>query len=278
MWIWGLIFTTACAFAQTTTPLPANDWSKLTTPTLGTSNPIGFYSEGCIAGAKALPLNGAGYQTMRTSRNRYYGHPNTLQFVQNLGKQLDDAGSAILVGDLGQARGGPLPYGHASHQIGLDVDIWFWTHPEQRVRSLTPEERDTLPFVDMLNEAGTEINPAQFTQTQILKLKLAAENEQVERIFVNPVIKAYLCKKLPASEKTWLHKLRPWEGHNEHFHVRLACPKNTECEHQDPVPPGNGCSDISLPVKKDPAHQKQDPLPTPKIILPAHCEEVKNAP
>src|ERR1700732_607607 len=31
---------------------------------------IGFYSHGCIAGAKALPINGKTWQVMRLSRNR----------------------------------------------------------------------------------------------------------------------------------------------------------------------------------------------------------------
>ncbi|HET9534102.1 MAG TPA: penicillin-insensitive murein endopeptidase, partial [Mesorhizobium sp.] len=34
---------------------------------------IGFYSKGCLAGAKALPINGKTWQVMRLSRNRNWG-------------------------------------------------------------------------------------------------------------------------------------------------------------------------------------------------------------
>ena len=29
----------------------------------------------------------------------------------------------LYIGDLGNPRGGPTPYGHVSHQVGLEVDI-----------------------------------------------------------------------------------------------------------------------------------------------------------
>ena len=33
--------------------------------------------------------------------------------------------NGILVGDISQPRGGPMLTGHASHQIGLDADVWL---------------------------------------------------------------------------------------------------------------------------------------------------------
>ena len=225
-------------------PLPENEWSRILHPTLGTPNPTGFYSHGCISGASTLPLTGTGYQVMRVFRNRYYGDPDLLQFIQELAKAMDILGSGILVGDMGQPRGGPLPYGHASHQIGLDVDVWFWTHPDQRTRVLNTDERNTLPPVSMLNANGV-VDPALFTDIQIAKLKAASTNPKVQRIFVNPAIKVYLCSSLPEKDLEWLHKLRPWPGHEEHFHVRLYCPKgSTNCTTQDAVPAGDGCAEV----------------------------------
>jgi len=219
-------------------------WGDVLRPSQGTAEPIGFYANGCIAGANTLSLDGIGYQVIRPSRNRFYGHPNTLQFIQNLGASMQALESGILVGDISQPRGGPMVSGHASHQIGLDVDIWFWTHPEQTIRSLSLEERETLPHVSMLGPNGL-VDPTRFTTTQISKLKLAATSPEVERIFVNPAIKTYLCAILPASDAAWLHTLRPWAGHHEHFHVRLACPKNAkDCVSQEPQAPGTGCDEV----------------------------------
>lgn len=241
-------------------------WGDVLKPNQGTPQSIGFYSSGCISGADALSKEGTGFQVMRLSRNRFYGHPSTIQFVQNLGATLSALNSGVLVGDMSQPRGGPMVSGHASHQVGLDVDIWFWTHPEINTRSLTLEERDTLPFVSML-DADQKVDPAKFTADQILKLKIAALSPNVERIFINPAIKSYLCAITPAKESAWLHALRPWAGHHEHFHVRMACPKDSPlCTPQAPVPAGNGCSEIE-------AFHDETPL-----ALPAQCEAVLKDP
>jgi penicillin-insensitive murein endopeptidase len=247
MRIWGILYIFSIALAAVNVngqDLPQNEWSRVLTPSQGKPTSIGFYSNGCISGAETLPLDGVGYQVMRPFRNRYYGHTELIQFIQSLGKTMDALGSGVLIGDMGQPRGGPLPYGHASHQVGLDTDVWFWTHPEQRTRSLTVNERNTLPFVDMLNSNGV-VDPTKFTNDQILKLKTAAANPLVQRIFVNPAIKVYLCSTLDAKDKAWLHTLRPWPGHNEHFHVRLRCPAgSTGCTPQDEQPAGDGCSEV----------------------------------
>jgi hypothetical protein len=34
-------------------------------------------------------------------------------------------GKGLYIGDISQPRGGPMTSGHASHQIGLDADIWM---------------------------------------------------------------------------------------------------------------------------------------------------------
>jgi len=153
-----VLFLSISAQAQ----LPSNEWSKINHPTPGVPNSIGTYAGGCLSGAETLPLDGTGYQAMKTLRNRYYGHSSLIEFITRLGMSLDAVGSAILIGDMAQPRGGPLPYGHASHQIGLDVDIWYWTHPEQRIRSLTEEERNSLNMKTVLTPDGV-VDTTKFT-------------------------------------------------------------------------------------------------------------------
>src|SRR5690606_16762689 len=76
-------------------------------------------------------------------------------------------------------------------------------------------------------------------------LALAAADERVARIFVNPVIKRELCREA-SGERAWLRKIRPWWGHDAHFHVRLACPAGSpDCEPQPELPPGDGCAEIA---------------------------------
>ena len=72
-------------------------------------------------------------------------------------------------------------------------------------------------------------------------LELAARDPAVDRIFVNPAIKRALCREA-TGDRSWLHRIRPWFGHDYHFHVRLACPPGaTQCRQQAPLPPGDGC-------------------------------------
>ena len=255
--------------------LPKNSWSQFTSPTLGNPDSMGSYSAGCLAGAQTLPELGVGYQTMRPKRNRNFGHPDTVQFVQNLGKSLDELGFSVLIGDLSQPRGGPLPYGHTSHQTGLDVDVWFWSPSDSR--TLTVDERNNLPFVSMLGR-NRQVDPQKFTEEQISKLKISAEDPKVERIFVNPAIKTYLCSSLDQNDLHWVHKLRPWNGHDEHFHVRLHCPVGAlNCKPQQAVEAGNGCEEAAHFPKTETdaeidarATDGTNPLPS----LPATCSQV----
>jgi penicillin-insensitive murein DD-endopeptidase len=111
-------------FARKATPLP------------GIARPIGTYNNGCLAGAVDLPITGPGWQVMRVSRNRYWGVPSLIAFIKRLAESAEEIGwSGILVGDMSQPRGGPMFTGHTSHQIGLDVDIWFTPGPD---RELSP--------------------------------------------------------------------------------------------------------------------------------------------
>ena len=50
-------------------------------PTEAQSRSIGFYSHGCLAGGEALPLDGDTWRVMRVSRNRYWGNPETIAFL-----------------------------------------------------------------------------------------------------------------------------------------------------------------------------------------------------
>ena len=97
-----------------------------------------------------------------------------------------------------------------------------------------------MSAVNMVAEDGLSVDPAHWTQRQAGIIQAAAEEPEVERIFVNPAIKKTLCET--AHGAPWMAKVRAYWGHNYHFHVRIACPAGeTGCEPQEPVPPGDGC-------------------------------------
>src|SRR5205085_3685149 len=49
---------------------------------------IGFYTHGCLAGGIALPINGKAWQVMRLSRNRNWGHPELVAFLERLANKV----------------------------------------------------------------------------------------------------------------------------------------------------------------------------------------------
>ena len=95
---------------------------------------LGWYAKGCLAGGTALPVNGATWQVMRLSRNRNWGHPNLVRVIERISEQGKKLGwNGLLVGDMSQPRGGPMLTGHASHQVGLDADIWLTPMPDREL-------------------------------------------------------------------------------------------------------------------------------------------------
>jgi penicillin-insensitive murein endopeptidase len=207
-------------------------WSRAQAPAAGPALAIGGYSSGCVQGAKELPLDSARYTIMKPERRRNFGHPQLIDFLLQLSASLDEKRlGPLAVGDLGQARGGPAPNGHASHQNGLDVDLWF------SPGHLGAEQQ---PMVDLLTQ---KLSPHWSPRVPAL-LERAAKDTRVARIFVNAVIKKELCEQA-TEDRTWLAKLRPWWGHHEHFHVRLACPADSPgCQGQPPIPSGDGCEEL----------------------------------
>jgi penicillin-insensitive murein DD-endopeptidase len=256
----------------------ASPWSDAQTPSAGPARAIGTPVAGCLAGGAALPFDGAGFQVIRLSRHRYFGHPLTIAFVEALGAGAQAlALPAFYVGDMALPRGGPMPNGHASHQMGTDVDIWFNLDPKP---ALPPPAREEVPLPSMVLPQGGGIDPSQFGAHQVALLRLAASDARVDRIFVNPAIKRALCEGYAGAgtgDRRWLHRIRPWYGHDEHFHVRLLCPADSvACVQQPPPPPGDGC-DASLAwwfQNHAPAASTPSVAPRRAPILPAACQKL----
>jgi penicillin-insensitive murein endopeptidase len=257
----------------------AQEWGQVSTPTAGPPQSIGFYTAGCLQGAQALPLDGPGYEVIRISRNRYWGQPVTLDFIKMLSEKVRAAGQAPLyIGDIGQPRGGPAVSGHASHQTGLDADIWFERQPGP---PLAPAQRENPRLRSLVRADDNGIDDGVFTQQHVTLLRLAAEMPQLDRIFVNKWIKQRLCQTVTGN-RAWLNKLVVWVGHDEHFHIRLHCPPgNPQCKPQAGYYADDGCGEpLDLwftrpPVTLPPPDAPQAPY-RPK--LPAACAAVLKAP
>jgi penicillin-insensitive murein endopeptidase len=244
--------------------------------------PLGSYAKGCVSGATQLAETGPTWQAMRLSRNRNWGHPATVDYVQDLSRiaARQPGWKGLYVGDLSQPRGGPMLSGHASHQIGLDADIWL--RPADRL-NLSASERENISSISLRRNKGAFIN-ANWTPQHTEILKAAASDPRVARIFIFPGAKVHMCNTA-SGDRSWLRKIRPWYGHHYHFHVRLACPSGTRgCVDQAPPPPGDGCDDaqawvnnILNPPPPDPNAKPAKPRPRREIQLadlPAQCADL----
>ena len=199
----------------------------------------GFYSKGCLAGGQAIAVDGENWQAMRLSRNRRWGHPKTIEVVERLADDVvRDGRNGLLVGDISQPRGGPMLSGHASHQIGLDADVWLRDMPAER---FTIEERESESAVSVLKPNTRTLNEKVWTDGHFNLIKRAASYPEVQRVLVHPAIKQKLCQSA-GSDRAWLGKVRPYYGHHYHMHVRLRCqPGSPYCKPQKAVPAGDGC-------------------------------------
>jgi penicillin-insensitive murein endopeptidase len=244
---------------------------------------IGFYSKGCLSGAVALPVNGQSWQVMRLSRNRNWGHPILVRFLERFAEKARKVGwNGLLVGDMSQARGGPMFTGHASHQVGLDADLWLTPMPN---RELSRVEREEMSATNVVREDKKDIDPKVWTPGHLAVIRAAAKEGEVERIFVNAAIKKALCREA-SGDRAWLHKVRPMWGHNYHFHIRLSCPAtNPDCKPQEPPGQGDGCgADLDWWFRDavlNPPPPTEPPKPRPQLKmadLPAACRQVLLAP
>lgn len=265
-------------------PLAKDVFGSFRAASQGPAVSIGFYSRGCGQGFVQLPESGPSWQAMRLSRNRNWGHPELVDFLIGLSRAAQQSGwRGLYIGDMSQPRGGPMTSGHASHQLGLDADIWMLPPPSL---NLSPRQRETLSSVSITDPRGVGLTDV-WNGGHMSIIRAAARDPRVERIFVDPVAKVAMCR-MERGDRSWLRKVRPINAHNYHFHVRLACPRGSICDRQDPPPPGDGCAEAAewIANRIDPGRVTPTP-PDPDYRhprtfrlseLPGQCRTVAGAP
>ena len=281
-------FVTFAATSMPTADAQAEQLAKVlfggkSLPAATAPKSYGFYSKGCFSGGVAIATDGPTWQAMRLSRNRRWGHPTMIKLVEKLSRAaVGDGWPGLLIGDISQPRGGPMLTGHASHQIGLDADIWLTPMPD---RKLSATERENMSAVSVIKKGALTVDERIWTPAHARLLKRAASYPEVERILVHPGIKKKLCDTV-SGDRSWLRKVRPFWGHDYHFHVRIGCqPGSTGCKPQDAAPRGDGC-DKSLawwfteepwrPNKNPDAPKARDVMTM--ASLPKECRAVLDAP
>lgn len=254
----------AAAIHAATNDARALDWFEIMRPSPGPARVIGSPAAACLTGAVRLPPEGVGYQAVELSRNRHYGHPDLIDYLVELGRRAADAGlGLLLIGDMAQPRGGPMGFGHVSHQGGLDVDISYRLDlpPLQRAA------RDGVEEIRFVDPDTRRVDLSRWTDRHAELVRLAVTDSRVSRAFVDAAIKRDLCARRWA-DRSWLQRVRVWPFHDDHVHVRLRCPEGSPaCRDQAPLPPGEACGALVNPsitrVRR-----------TPRTILPPACHRL----
>jgi len=242
---------------------------------------LGGYAGGCLAGGVALAESGPTWQAMRLSRNRNWGHPETVDFITDLSRKAaqQPGWNGLYVGDIAQPRGGPMLSGHRSHQSGMDADIWL--RPADDL-TLSRARRESLSSISMRRVRGAYTND-NWTRAHHEIVKAAAQDPRSARIFIFPGAKVRMCEEETGRDRAWLRKVRPWWGHHSHMHVRLNCPDGASgCAPQAAPPPGDGCAEaqqwvrnILDPPPPDPDAPKSEPRRELTMAdLPRQCVAV----
>lgn len=175
---------------------------------------------------------------MRTDQRRYFGHPDLVMFIQRLSRQVSNLGmGTVLIGDMGMPAGGRFNGGHASHQTGLDVDI-FLQLPKTRWTSAQLLRPQAL---DLVSRDGKHVVPTLWKPEIFSLIKLAAQIKTSRAfLLIRRLSNNFALMRAPIA--TGCAKCDHWFQHRAHMHVRLRCPADSlECEDQPLPPPGDGC-------------------------------------
>jgi len=208
------------------------------------SEPVGYYSQGSLSGGVNLPDSGPGYMKLFTHRNRGWG---TQEMIGMLIKSSADMNKKfpgmdrLQVGDISKEGGGDVSDLHSSHQNGQDADLTYYRRnqreqPSNHINGFS----ENMVINNRLSKNFDTARNWEF-------MKRLHQHGDVQRIFVDPVIKNELCRFARTRNELFryddvLRSLRPLGNHGDHMHVRLKCPPNArDCVAQEDPPAGTGC-------------------------------------
>ena len=240
--------------------IPAKElFARKTEPLAGPARSIGGYADGCLSGGVALPISGPNWQVMRLSRNRNWGNPALITFLERFAAHAKQEWNGLLVGDMSQPRGGPMISGHASHQIGLDADIWFTPMPDH---VLTREEREMDGAVNMVQPDGLGVDAKVWTPERTALIRTAAHGSGDDAHFRQcrdqeaDVQRGRIGSRLAEQSAAVVGPCRAFSRPH-----RLPG-RQSECKPQPPPDPGDGCGhELDFWFKEfDPASRPRRPF------------------
>ncbi|MCA9597588.1 MAG: penicillin-insensitive murein endopeptidase [Myxococcales bacterium] len=165
-----------------------------------------------------------------------YGHPALVLMLYRSAKEVARGahGSVMLVGDLSDKDGGPLA-GHRSHQSGRDADVAFYAVDKNG----KPVTLDHFVHFDA-NGKATDGSGMEFDERRnwlLVQSWVRDKRAGLSHIFVYMPLRARLLryaakhhryKKYVTEAAKLLKQPEDSSPHDDHFHVRISCPKRQD--------------------------------------------------
>jgi len=192
---------------------------------------IGHPNDGWQLRAKRLRPNR--YLKIKTgSQERSYGHPALILMLERSAKDLQRAapGSVLVVGDISTATGGPLS-GHHSHQSGRDADVMFYVLDRNGKSALLDHCVQFGGDGQALDGSGYVFDDRR--NWLLVQSWVRDRRAGLSHIFVSRPLRqrllgyasnqAAFARYVPEAT-TLLKQPEDAKPHDDHFHVRIACP------------------------------------------------------
>jgi penicillin-insensitive murein DD-endopeptidase len=218
----------AAAAAPARSPARKGPAPRLPRP--GPPRSLGAPTQGRLADGVELTAS-AGLRLMRPKGPRW-GTAELIDLIERGARRVGERfpGSVLLVGDLSSRHGGDLA-GHRSHESGRDADIGFYFVDAQG-RAV---QNHRFHAVDWRGRAvsAPELRFDDARNWALVEAFMTDPRARVQHIFVAEPIRARLLAHarskgvyLPVLHRASIALKQPSRGlpHDDHFHVRVACP------------------------------------------------------
>ncbi len=199
-------------------------------PPSTTGQSLGSPAHGKLTAATRLP-DDRSYFVRRTERR--WGTSQAVHHIRAAARKVRSKFPRVhrlAVGDLSVKRGGKITL-HNSHQSGRDVDLGFYyrkkpkEYPEEFVRATRKniDIKATWLLLETLARTSTSPNGVERMflsyETQEILYQLAVD-EGIERQKLDWMF------QYPNGTGAQTGLIRHWPNHEDHIHVRFACPKD----------------------------------------------------
>jgi penicillin-insensitive murein endopeptidase len=194
---------------------------------------VGYPNDGFQLRARKLRESSV-LKVKDNSRDNTYAHPALVLMLERSAREVArfEKNSLLVVGDLSSVDGGPLA-GHVSHQSGRDADVGFYLKDAQG----RPVVREHFEPFDPNGHARYEpgVYFDDYRNWLLLRAWVTDNRAGLAHIFVSTGLRWRLLeygKKDPQFAKyvdevaVLLKQPAGRAVHDDHFHVRIACPEN----------------------------------------------------